>query len=149
MKKLLLLTLVLAGIASQASALTFQDKQDKQITSEGIARVVETGGSLLHETASDTSLDGTLVTLYTVSSGYSAKITSVGYTYIGTVTNVRTTLLAGGKTIDQDGAPVSAEANNFAQTFWLDAGETVQLEPEGYTAGDTLKGYVHGVLYKD
>jgi hypothetical protein len=137
------------GLTGISHALTFQDKQDKAITADGQYRTVESGTLMLHQGASDTSLDGAQLTVGTVPTDKNWHVTDVAYTYSGTVTNVRIALLANGVTVDQDGAPTSGEANKFSVDLWLDEGETVKLEPVGYTAGDTLSAWLHGYEYPD
>jgi hypothetical protein len=139
-----------------AFALTAQDKADKNITDDGQSRGVETG-TILQESVTDTSLGGSsggesspgLVLCGTVPTDKNWLVTNVSYTYAGTVTNVRVALLADGKTIDQDGAPTSNEAQRFDVRFWVDEGELVQLEAYGYTATDDLSCRVFGIEYPD
>ena len=151
---LLGLALVLA-MGGKAYALTFQDKQDKNITDDGQSRTVETG-TILQESVSDTSLGGGgaeasagIVTCGTVPTDKNWHVTVVSYTYSGTVTNVRPTFLADGKTVDQDGAPTNNEAQAFKADVWLDEGELVQVEVNGYTAGEDFTCRVFGIEYPD
>jgi len=141
------LVLVLAT-GGQAHALTFQDKQDKNITDDGQSRVIETG-TRLNETAEDSSLGPSTLTCGTVPTDKNWHVTAVSYTYNGTITNVRVALLANGKTVDQDGAPTDDEAQVFNSDFWLDEGETVALEVVGYTAAEGITCRVFGLEYPD
>lgn len=143
------LVVVLAVMWSSSSvwALTYQDKQDKSIDEAGIMHVVETG-TVLHQSASDTSLVGAeTLTCGTVPTDKKWHVTSVSYNYTGTVTNVRVSVLVDGVTIDQDAAPTSNEAQKFALDVWLDEAETVKLTPIGATTGDDLYCWVHGIEY--
>lgn len=144
--KALALVSALMALPASAMALTFQDKQDISISSDGLVRTSESG-TPLHVNSSNTSLSGDQVTCGTVPTGKIWHITSVGYLYKGTVTNVRVALQIDGETQDQDGAPTSSEANSFKGDWWLGAGETVEIEPHGYTDGDDLYCWANGLEY--
>lgn len=144
----LALALAMLSGGPSAFALTFQDKQDKNITDDGQARTVETG-TRLNETASDSSLGPSNLVCGTVPTDKNWHVTAVSYAYTGTTTNVRVALLANGKTVDQDGAPTTNEAQVFNSDFWLDEDETVSIEVANYTATNSVTCRVFGLEFPD
>jgi hypothetical protein len=154
MKKVGILLFVFAlalfgGIKPLMAADTAQDRIHKSYDASNQQKMV-TVGLAIHQDVTDTDLaaGGDLQTLATVPAGKVWYVQRVGYLYTGTITNVRVALLCGGVTVDQDEAPVSGEAQSFsANPCVLSAGETVQIDPIGSTAGDDLYGSVHAIQY--
>lgn len=142
------------GVALVASGprafATYQDDLDKNITQDGQNRTIESG-TVLHTSVADASLgnEGGLVTCGTVPAEKNWHVTSVGYTYAGTTTNVRVAVLGDGVTVDQDSAPTTNEGQSFRTDFWLDAGQAVQLQVAGYTSGNSITCRVFGLEFPD
>lgn len=110
----------------------------------------------IHQEVVNTSLAAGSNTLSTtpVAANKIQRITSISFSYTGTVTGVRFEVKAGGITVFKSTAdPVSGQLYSLASLqgaateLWLSAGEKIDLVVTGATLNDDALLDVHGVQF--